>query len=108
MLKLWDFLDFGVTNSFITPQMVEQLGVKTELVTNPNMVQLAQGIVRPLLIVMLRIKLICGRIQIFENFTMCDLDNFDVILRNTFLDAYEIDIPHNECRLKSMPNVALS
>jgi len=67
---------------------------------NLIMVQLAEGIVRPLLIVMLRIKLICGRIQIFENFTMCDLDNFDVILRNTFLDAYKIDILHNEGRLR--------
>jgi hypothetical protein len=27
---------------------------------------------------------------------MCALDNFDVIPRNTFLDAYKIDILHNE------------
>jgi hypothetical protein len=67
MLKLWDFLDFGVTNSFITPQMVEQLGVKTELVTNPNMVQLAQGIARPLLNVMLSVELFCDRVWFFEN-----------------------------------------
>jgi hypothetical protein len=27
-----------------------------------------------------------------ENFTLCDLDNYDVILGNTFLDAYKVNI----------------
>ncbi len=27
-----------------------------------------------------------------ENFTLCDLNNFDAFLGNTFLDAYKIDI----------------
>ncbi len=31
---------------------------------------------------------------------MFDLNNFDVILKNTFLDVYEIDILHNKGRLK--------
>jgi hypothetical protein len=59
------------------------------------MVQLAQGIARPSLIVMLNVKLFCGGINFFENFTLCDLDKSDVILRNTFLDAYKIEILYN-------------
>jgi len=31
---------------------------------------------------------------------MCDLNNFDVILGNIFLDAYEVDILHNKGKLK--------
>ncbi len=67
--------------------------------SNPITVQLAQGIVRPSLSVMLGVKLFCRGVLVFENFTMCALDNFDVIPRNTFLDAYKIDILHNEGKL---------
>ncbi len=75
------------------------IGINIELVANPIMVQLAQGIIRPSFSVTLGIKLFCGIVQFFENFTMCDLNNFDVILGNTFLDAYKIDILHSRGRL---------
>ncbi len=39
---------------------------------------------------------------------MCDLNNFDVILGNTFLDAYEVDIFHNGGKLKVHAKKALS
>ncbi len=87
-----------MTNSFITPQTVEQLGVKTELVTNPIMVQLAQGIAKPLLNVMLSVELFCDKVRFFENFILCDLNNFDAIFKNTFLDVYKVykvDILYN-------------
>ncbi len=48
-------MDSKVTNSFIIPQTVEQLGVKTKLMTKPIMVQLAQSIARLLLNVMLSV-----------------------------------------------------
>ncbi len=64
------------------------------------MVQLAQAIVRPSLSVMLGVKLFCKGVQFCENFTLCDLDNFDAILGKTFLDAYEIDILHSGVKLK--------
>ncbi len=54
--------------------------------------QLAQGIARPSLNVALYVGLFCKRVWCFENFILCDLDNFDVIIRNTFLDAYKVDI----------------
>jgi hypothetical protein len=84
----------------MTLHAVERFGIKTKLMANPIMVQLARGIARPSLSVTLGIKLFCGRIQFFENFTMCDLDNFDAILGNTFLNVYKIDILHNEGRLR--------
>jgi hypothetical protein len=64
------------------------------------MVQLAQGIIRPLFNVTLGVKLFRGRVQFFENFTLWDLDNFDVIIGNAFLDAYEVDILCSKSKLK--------
>jgi hypothetical protein len=61
---------------------------------------LTQGIVRPSFNVVLRVNLFCGGIYFLKNFTLCDLDNFNVIIGNTFLDAYKINILHNEGRLR--------
>ncbi len=49
---------------------------------------------------MLRVELFCRGVLFFENFTLCALDNFDVIPGNTFLDAYKIDIFHSEGKLR--------
>jgi hypothetical protein len=38
--------------------------------------------------------------QFFENFTLCDLNNFDVIIRNTFFNAYKVNILHNGGKLR--------
>jgi len=80
---------------------MERLKVKIILLTNPIMVHLAQGISRPLFGVMLNVKMFCLRgVQFFANFTLCELDNFDVIIRNTFLDVYEVDILHNGSKMR--------
>jgi hypothetical protein len=67
---------------------------------------LAQGITRPLLNITLNVRLFCGGIQFFENFTLCDLNKFDVILGNTCLDAYKVDILCNENKLKIWAKVS--
>jgi len=54
---------------------------------DPIMVQLAQSIARPLFSVVLGVELFCKRVQFFENFTLCDFNNFDAILGKTFLDT---------------------
>jgi hypothetical protein len=51
----------------------------------------------------------CGGVWFFENFTMCDLNNFDVIIGNTFVDAYEIKIFRNvQVSWEFMPKMTLS
>jgi len=42
------FLDSRATNLFIILKVVERFGIKTKLMANPIMMQLAQGITRPL------------------------------------------------------------
>jgi hypothetical protein len=86
------FLDSKVTNSFLTSQNVERLGIKTEEVDDPVLVHMAQGMAKLMLRIMLGIKLCIRRVQLFEIFILCDLDSFEAMIMNTFLDAYEVDI----------------
>jgi hypothetical protein len=81
------------------PQMTKCLGIKIEKLVDPIMVHLAQGIVRPLFIVVKGVELFSWGVHFVENFTLCDLDHFDSILGNIFLDAYGIDI---FCNKKNM------
>ncbi len=68
------------------------MGVNTELMVDPIIVHFSQGIARPSLNVAISVRLFCRGFQFFENFALCDLDNFDVILGNTFMDAYKVNI----------------
>jgi hypothetical protein len=51
------------------------------------------------------VELFCKGVHFFENFTMCALNNFDVILENIVLDAYEVDDLHNISKLKIQAKV---
>jgi hypothetical protein len=67
---------------------------------DPIMVQLTQGIARPLLNVTLRVRLFWKGVQFFLKFTLYDLDYFDVIIRNIVLDAYKVDLFYSKGKLK--------
>jgi hypothetical protein len=73
---------------------------------DPITVHLAQGIVKPSFSVVLGVKLFCGGVQIFEIFTLCDLNNFDVLLGNTFFNVYEVDIFDNGSKMKVSAKVS--
>ncbi len=94
------FLDSRMTNSFLTSQNVKHLGIKIEEVDNPILVHMARGMAKLMLRIMLGIKLLIGGVQLFEIFTLCNLDSFEAIIRNTFLDAYEIDIIVKEQKIR--------
>jgi len=68
------------------------LGIKTKLVANPITLHLAQRIVKPSFNITIGVKLFCEGFQFLENFTLRDLDKFHVIVLNTFLDAYKVNI----------------
>lgn len=66
--------------------------VKIELMVDPIIVHFSQGIPRPSLSVAISVELFCRGLQFFENFTLCDLDNFDVIIGNTVMFTYKVNI----------------
>ncbi len=53
---------------------------------------------------MLNVKLFCERVPVFKNFTLCHLDNFDIIIGNTFSNANEVDILCSKSNLKICTN----
>jgi predicted aspartyl protease len=55
-------LDSRATNLFMTLQVAKRLGIKIEWVANPIIVQLAPGIARPSLNVLLEVELFCDGI----------------------------------------------
>ncbi len=44
--------------------------------------------------------LFVGGLSFFQNFILCVLNNFGVIIRNTFWDAYKVDILHSGSKMK--------
>jgi hypothetical protein len=72
---------------------------------NPITMQLAQGITKPLFNVVLIVGSFYEGIQFFENFIISNLNNFDVILGYTFLDAYKINIFYNRSKLKQVESL---
>jgi hypothetical protein len=94
------FLDSKVTNSFLISQNAKRLGIKIKEGDNHILVHMAQGMAKSMLRIMLGIKLPIGGVQLFENFTLCDLDSFEAIIKNTCLDAYEIDIIFREQKIR--------
>ncbi len=85
----------------MTLQLMERLEVKIILLIDPKMMDLTQGIYRLLLGIMLDVKMFCFReMNFFESFTLCELNNFVVIIRNTFFDVYEVDIFHNRRKMR--------
>jgi hypothetical protein len=75
---------------------------------DPITVQLAQGIARPSLDIMLSLEPFCKGIPFFNNFTVCDLNNFDIIIRNTFLNAYKVNILRSGAKLRIRVKCGLS
>ncbi len=76
-------LIFGFNNKKFIHDFVngKAIGVKTELMVDPITLPLEQNVGRPSLKVVLGVKLFHKGVQLFENFTLCDLDNFDVIFK---------------------------
>jgi hypothetical protein len=69
------------------------LGIKIELILDPIMVQLVKGIAKLSFNVTLGVGMFCGGVQSFEDFTLCDLDKFDVIVGNTFFECLQSKHP---------------
>jgi hypothetical protein len=63
-------------------------------------VHFAQGVIKPSFNVTIGVKLFCEGFQFLENFTLCDLDNFHVIVLKTFFNAYKVDIFRKGSKMK--------
>ena len=81
-------VDTGASHSFMSPQMVKSLGLVPMRVDNPIKVRFAKGKPQVVGRVVGNVPIECGTWKGEESFTICEMDDIDVILGLTFLEAY--------------------
>ena len=81
-------VDTGASHSFMSPQMVKLLGLVPMRVDNPIKVRFAKGEPQVAGRVVENVPIKCGTWKWEESFTICKIDDIDVVLGLTFLEAY--------------------
>ena len=81
-------VDTGASHSFMSPQMVKSLGLFSMRVDNPIKVRFAKGEPQVAGRVVGNVPIECGTWKGEESFTICEMDDIDVVLGLTFLEAY--------------------
>ena len=81
-------VDRGANHSFMSPQMVKSLGLVPMRVNNPIKVRFANGKPQVVGRVVGNVPIECGTCKGEESFTNCEMDDIDVVLGLTFLEAY--------------------
>ena len=81
-------VDIGASHSFISSQMVKSLGLFLMRVNNPIEVRIAKGESQVAGRVVGNVPIGYGTWKLEENFIICEMDNIDVVLGLTFLEAY--------------------
>ena len=81
-------VDTGASHSFMSPQMVKSLGLFSMRVDNPIEVRFAKDEPQIAGQVVGNVSIECRTWKREESFTICKMDDIDVILGLTFLEAY--------------------
>ena len=84
-------LDIGATNSLMTSECARRLKLVVEKTTQPVKVNFAQGSCQATEVAK-EVFFKADGSKFEEDFTICDLGGVDVVLGNTFLHFYEIEI----------------
>ena len=81
-------VDTGASHSFMSPQMVKSLGLFSMRVDNPIKVRFAKGEPQVAGQVVGNVSIECEMWKGEESFTICEMDDIDVVLGLTFLEGY--------------------
>ena len=81
-------VDIGASHSFMSPQMVKSLGLFPVRVDNSIEVRFAKGEPQVAGRVVENVPIECGTWKGEESFTIYEMDDIDVVLGLTFLEAY--------------------
>ena len=89
-------VDTGASHSFMSPQMVKSLGLFPMRVDSPIEVRFTKGEPQVEGQVVGNVPIECGTWKEEENFTICEMDDIDVVLGLTFLETYNGVIKGNK------------
>ena len=84
-------VDTGATNSFMTPECARRLKVAIEDMALPVKVNFAQGSCQVARVAR-SVRFKAGAAKFEEDFNVCELGGVDVVLGNTFLHFYGIEV----------------
>ena len=85
-------VDTWATHSFMSPKLARELVLSTWRAGKPIKVQFAKGELHETKEVALRVNLKNGALEFVESFTLCEMDEVDLILGDTFFEAHTVDV----------------
>ena len=85
-------VDTGATHSFMSPKLARELGLPTRRAGKPINVRFAKGEPHETKEVALHVNLKSGALEFVESFTLCEMDEVDLILGDTFFEAHTVDV----------------
>lgn len=71
----------------MSPKLARELGLPLQKASKPINVHFAKGKPHKTEEVALQVTLKCGTLEFVENFTLCEMDEVDLILGDTFFEA---------------------
>jgi hypothetical protein len=92
-------VDTGATHSFMSPKFAKELVLPTGRAGKPINVRFAKGEPHETKEVALNVNLKCGTLEFKENFTLCEMDEVDLILGDTFFETHTVDVRRKPVRL---------
>ena len=84
-------IDTGASNSFMTPRCPERLGVEVTNMALPVKINFAQGSCQAAQVAK-GVRFKAGGVKFDKDFTICGLKGIDVVLGNTFLHYYGVEV----------------
>jgi hypothetical protein len=97
-------LDIGAIHLLVSPRATKELGLQMTKASKPINVRFAKGKLHQTSHIATDVEVKCGKFSFVEDFTLCDMDEVDFILGNTFLDTYGVDIRRRP-KVKVIANV---
>ena len=92
-------VDTGTMHSFMSPKLARELGLPIWRAGKPIKVWFTKGKPHETKEVALHVNLKNGALEFVESFTLCEMDEVDLILGNTFFEAHTLDVRHKLVRL---------
>jgi hypothetical protein len=76
----------------MSPKLAKELGLPTGRAGKPINVRFAKGEPHETKEVVWNVNLKCGMLEFKENFTLCEMDEVDLILEDTFFETHTVDV----------------
>ena len=92
-------IDTGATHSFMSPKLARELGLPAQKASKPINVRFAKGEPHQTKEVALDVTMTSGMVEFVESFTLCEMDEVDLILGDTFFEAHSVDVRRKPTRL---------